>query len=281
MIQDRHLHEDFRHGKTADGGRKPSPGIWQNCPVAEFQINPTQGFHLFEDFTDGVAIAANTAVAAANALGTTGRWTGCTAATAGTTISTLATNYQGIAHLESTTDNEDCILAYPKNAHTHGIFKFTANKRLWMEARVSLLNVTNSKFNAFFGFAEEGLVATTTLITASDAMADKDYVGFQRIFADGDQLDVVYNTESGSTSPVAHTSDLCLVAADTFLKIGMYCDGKYVYFYRNGVRIGTGLALTATDFPDGQEMAFYAGLMLGHADTASIELDWVKLAQEY
>jgi hypothetical protein len=264
-------------------GRGLSPNVWEKCPIAKLKANPQEGMFFFDDFTQdgGIVIAANTNTAAASALGTTGKWTGCTAATAGTTVSTLATNYQGVVHLESTTDNEDCIIAYPKTAHTAGIFKAYTGTRLWMEARVSVLNITNSRFNAFFGFAEEGLVATTTLITASDAMADKDYIGFQRVFSDGDRLDTVYNTAGGATSPAAIGADAVTMEADTFKKIGLYCDGTTIYFFADGLLLPDSLAIATADFPDGEEMAFYAGLMLGHGDTASIELDWVAIAQEY
>lgn len=265
-----------------NSGRGLSPNLWKNCPIVQYKNDPQSGMFFFDDFNEGgIVIANNVATAAASATGTTGKWTGCTAATGGTTVSTLATNYQGVVHLESTSDNEDCIIAYPKTAHTSGMFKFTSGKKLWMEARVSVLNITDSKFNAFFGFAEEGLVATKSLITDSDAMADKDYVGFQRVFADGDKLDTVFNTASGGTSPVTVGADAVTMAANTFKKIGIYCDGATVYFYADGIRLADSVALSATDFPDGEEMAFYAGLMLGHADTASIELDWVAIAQSY
>lgn len=265
---------------TADG-RGLSPAIWSNCPIQKYQSNIEEGMFFFDDFTDGIVVANNKDVAAAAALGTTGKWAACTAATSGTTISTLATDYHGVVVLASTTNNEDAIIAYPKNAHTHGIFKFTSGKKLWMEARVKVVNITDSKFNAFFGFAEEGLVATTTLIADTDAMVDKDYVGFQRVFADGDKLDTVYNTAGGSKSPATIGADAVTMVADTFKKIGMYCDGTTVYFFADGVLLSDSIAISTADFPDGEEMAFYAGLMLGHADDASISLDWVALAQSY
>jgi hypothetical protein len=90
----------------------------------------------------------------------------------------------------------------------------------------------------------------------------------------------IYNTESGGTSPATVDADAATIEADTFTKIGMYCDGTTVWFYQNGVR-GTGIALATADFPDDIEMAFYMALMLGHGDLASIEIDWVAIAQEY
>jgi len=258
-----------------------SPTLWSECPIADYMVNPENGSYMFDDFADGgIVVTNNVATGAASATGTVGRWTACTAATGATIISTLATDHKGVVKLESTTDNEDAIIAYPKTAHTAGTYKFTSGKQLWMEARVKILNTTTNKFNAFFGFAEEGLVATTTLITASDAMADKDYVGFQKTFVSTTGISSVYNTTSGATSPATVAAAAATVVADTFTKIGMYCDGTTVYFYQNGTK-GDGIALATADFPDGEEMAFYVGLMLGHGDTASISVDWVAIAQEY
>lgn len=263
--------------------RALSKGIWNNCPIVDYKFNPHKGMFFYDDFTDGIVIAANTVTAAASALGTTGKWTGCTAATAGSTVSTLATNYQGAVVLASTTDNEDAIIAYPKCGHTHGIFKFTSGKKLWMEACVQVNSIANTIAQLFIGFAEEGLVATTTLLAINEAgLADKDYVGFYRVYADGDKFDTVFNTAGGSTSPVTVAADAATLAATTYTKIGMYSNGTTLYFYQAGVKLADSVLLAATDFPDGEEMAFYAALMCGAAGSdATMTLDWVAIAQEY
>jgi hypothetical protein len=261
-------------------GRGPSPLIWSTCPVVEYMINPQEGMVYFNDFTAGVVVANNKTAAQAAATGTVGAGiTACTGATSGTAISTLTTDVNGVIKLESTTDNEDCVISLLGGQNTAGMVRFTAGKQLWMEARVSVLNITNSKFNAFFGFAEEALTATGTLITTSDAMGDKDYVGFQRVFADGDMLDTVYATTSATATTVG--ADAVTMEAGTFKKIGLYCDGTTVYFYADGVLLDDSVAIATDGFPDGEEMAWYAALMLGHGDTASIQIDWVRIAMEY
>jgi len=265
---------------VSNTGRGLSPGLWNTCPVELLKANPLYGNFFFDDFIDGIDVAANSAVATVAALGTTGKWGAFTAATAGTVIATAVDNYQGVVKLETDTIDEDAAICYPKGGHIAGKYKFASTTRLWMEARVSILNITTNKFNAFFGFAEEGLMATTTLITASDAMADKDYVGFQKTFAGTTGIASVYNTAGGATSPATVAAAAATVTADTFTKIGIYCDGTTVYFYQNGAK-GTGITIATADFPDGEEMAFYAGIMAGHGDKCSISLDWVALAQAY
>lgn len=263
-------------------GRGFSPAIWDTCPVMKFMLNPQAGFVYFNDFRNkGVAVANNKNVAAAAALGTCGDVDACTAATSGTTISTLATDANGIVHLESTTADEDAIISVLGGNNTAGMVEFRAGKRVWMECRVSLLNITNSKFDAFFGFAEQGLVATTTLITTSDAMVDKDYIGFLRVYADGDKLDTVCNT-AGAEGPTTIQADAATIAADTFTKLGIYCDGTTIYFYQDGVVLSTSITLAdATLTLDDEELAWYAGILIGgDGDTASIEVDWVRIAVE-
>ncbi len=260
--------------------RGMSHHLWKTCPVELLKANPEYGTYMFDDFVDsGIVIAANQSTAAASVLGTTGNWTGFTDATAGNIVTTLASNYQGVVKLEGTTDTQDVVIAYPKSAEVSGPYKFSTTSRLWMEARVSILNITTNKFNAFFGFAEEGLLATNELLDDADVMADVDYVGFNKKFAATTTIASAFNTNAAG----AHTAvaaDAVTVAADTFTKIGLYCDGTTVYFYQNGA-IGTGVTIATADFPDGEEMAFYVGLMLGHGDTASVSVDWVAIAQAY
>lgn len=266
-------------GARSASSRMSSRKIWSTCPWAELANGTRDGFAIFDDLIHGIEVTNNKAVAAAQALGTVAPgWAACTAATAGTNITTVTTTPYGNVKLESTTDNEDAIISLLGSYNIAGQVVFEANKRVWMEARIKQLNITDSKANLFCGFAEEGLVATTTLLTASDAMADKDYVGFQRVFADGDALDVVHNTASGGGATTAG-ADACTIVADTWTNVGMYCDGTTVFFYQDAALVDSVL-LTATNFPDGEEMAFYFGIMLGHGDTFSANIDWVKIAQE-
>jgi hypothetical protein len=267
---------------SASDLRLPSPAIWQGCPWDLIQKRVIDGAVYYNDF-DGnynYTLAANQTITKLD-----GGVCACTAGTAGTTLSQV-TGENGIIHLESTTDDEDVIVSCFGNSVAgaysgYGQALFAAGKQTWMEACISQVNVTNSKANLFCGFAEEGLVATTTLLTASDAMADKDYVGFQRVFADGDALDTVFNTESGATSPITVGSDAVTVAAGTMIKIGLYSDGTTVRFYSAGVELDDTVLVAATDFPINQHMCFYLGIMLGHGDTFSAECDWVKIAQTF
>ncbi len=264
-------------------GRGLSPGLWGSCPVELLKANPQYGSFMVDDFVDaGIVIAANQSTANASALGTTGNWTGFTDSTGGSIVTTLTDNIQGVVKLSGTTINEGATIAYPKTTETAGRYKLSSGTRLWMEARVSFLNITTLKFGAFIGFAEEALLATGEVLAASTpwALTDKDYVGFTKTNAATTSVASIYNTASGSTSPATVAAAAATIEADTFTKIGMYCDGTSVWFYQDGIQ-GTGITIATADFPDDIEMGFYAALMLGHGDAASISLDWVAIAQAY
>ncbi len=254
--------------------RMPSAAIWKSCPWNEILAGQVDGHVYYNDFTEGgYTLAANQTTTKLD-RGVTG-WT---SGTAGSTLSVLTTAPYGVVVLSSTTDNEGAGISILGSANAAGQIVFEAGKRVWFEARVKTVNITDSKYNLFVGFAEEALNFEGGIITTSDALTDKDLVGFQRVFADGDKLDVVHNTASGGGVTTAG-ADAVTVVADTWINIGIYCDGTTVYFYADGTEVDS-VALTATNFPDGEEMAFYMQLMLGHADDATASIDWVRIAQQ-
>lgn len=271
---------DGRSPFTA-AGRGLSPLIWDNCPQLDYIINPQMGSYFFDDFHDGIDIATNLAVAVVSALGTTGKWTGFTGVTANT-VATLATNIHGEISMSTDTDNQGVKLIYPKGGAIAGKFKFTAGKKFWMEARVKVSSIADTISQIFVGFAEEGLVTEGTLLLINEAgLADKDYVGFVREYADGNQFNIAWNTESGGASPVSDGNAVTL-AATTWKKIGLYCDGTTLYFFADGVLLAYSVLIAATDFPIDEEMAFYMENLCGAAGTANtLNADWVAIAQEY
>jgi hypothetical protein len=252
-------------------GRGPSPLIWSDVPVLDTILNPTLGLYYFNDFEDGPVLANNSTLYDQPVCGATG-------ATAGSKLDIPTDEATGVLRLESTTDNEGAIIACLAGGNVGGQF---LPSRTWaFEARIKQANITDSKFNTFIGFAEEALCADGSLIANTDAMADKDYFGFRRIFADGDKLDTVHNTAGGGGETELQ-ADAVTIVADTWIKVGAKCDGTTVTFYADGVALATTVLLAATNFPDDQEMAFYFAIMLGHGDTGWAEIDWVRIHQTF
>ncbi len=260
-------------------GRGPSPAIWGDCPVLDYELNPQLGSHFFDDLHSGIDVAANQSVSAAAALGTTGAFAAFTLT--GTAVTTKATDIGGVVDLTVTTDEDaDCRIAYPKNLETAGMFKFVSGKRLWMEARIKVDNVTNAKQNLFLGFMEEARMATGELIAvAGGATADVDYVAFRQDEADGDAFQTHHNIASGGHTTVSATAGVITINA--FYKLGIYCDGTRVYFFIDGVELADSVLLSADNFPTNEEMGLYFGIVAASADTIVSSIDWVRLAQEY
>lgn len=266
---------ETEHLSGTAAGRGPSPLIWNSQKVLQILLDPTLGHHYFNDFMSGPVGANNSS----DYTGGEDDVIWATGATAGSVITPQTDEPTGVIQLASTTDNEGAVIACLAGGNVSGNF---LPSRTWaFEARIKTKNITDSKYNEFIGFAEEALCADGSLIANTDAMADKDYFGFQRVFADGDKLDTVYNTAGHGSTPVTIQADAVTVAADTWHKVGAKCDGTTITFYADGVALSTTVALSATGFPNDQEMAFYFGIMLGHGDDASAEIDWVRIVQEY
>lgn len=256
-------------------GRGPSPAIWDGADILRTMLDPTFGMHYFNDFLSG-PVGVN------NASDYTGGETDiiwATGATTGSKITPQIDEPKGVIKIETTTTDEGVVIAALAGANVAGNF---LPSRVWaFEARISNVNTTDSKFNFFIGFAEEALCADGSVITTSDAMADKDYFGFQRQYVDGDTFDTVHNIASGGGASTIKT-DAITITADGFLKVGARCDGTTITFYKDGVPLPDTVLLSATNFPYNQEMAFYMAIMDGaDGDTISAEIDWVRIYQEY
>lgn len=256
-------------------GRGPSPLIWDTCPVLDYFLDPTKGHAYFNDFQGDYVMAQNT-----TATHMDNGVSGFTAANGGT-ISVLTTDPNGAIALLATADNESTGISVLGGKNSAGFFVFTSGKKSWFEARLKFNVVDNTKFGVFVGFAEEALLAENGTLVDAGTMADKDYFGYMRLEADGDRFDIVHNTAGGGGMSTV-LADAITLAKDTYVKVGFYCDGTTVYTYADGDLVASSsVALAATNFPDGEEMAFYAVVNCCHADDAIMTLDWVRIGREF
>lgn len=262
------------YGPNPDTHTGPSPALWKNCKFGALSADQNEGFGFFEDFLGGnFAQAANVAETATTVGPNFRAYTG---ATAGSDIIADATAVGGHVTFECTTDNEGVAI------RSAPCYRIAAGQgRLWFECRIKRLNVTDSKYNIFAGLMENVAVSTSVPITTSDAMADKNFVGFQGVFADGDQFDTTYKADG--VTQVTVGADAVAVVADTYVKIGMYFDGSRLYFYKNGVQLADSKAISGTagtDFPSDINLGVCIGMMAGDGADFSMNLDWVKVFQE-
>lgn len=256
-------------------GRGPSPLIWDTCPVLDFILDPTQGWVFFDDFIAyGPVLAANQS---ATALG---NWIGFTGATAGSTIAMATDAREGECIISADTANEDSNMSVLNGSHTSGHVTFEAGKKTWMECRVKVDDVTNAHLNAFIGFGEEGLNTSLAIISNTDAVTDKDLIGFVVLTGDGDAWQTQYNTDGGGGVTVL-SATAAVITINTYSKLGIYCDGTTIFFYHNGVLLADSIALSAANIPDGEELAFYLSLQAIGADDVELSIDWIRIAQQF
>ncbi len=259
-------------------GRGPSPAVWDSCPVLSFMLGNTSGWVFYDDFQNNAPV-----LAAAQTVTILGDWACTTDGTAGSTLTPQTDAREGEVMLECTTIDEDIIMSALNSSHTMGFVTFESGKKVWMEARVKVVNVTDAKSAVFCGFAEEGLVVNGALLNTDQAIVDKDFVCFAQLQADGDAWQTRHNLASGAAGVdgVAVSATAGVIVTDVYSKLGMYFDGTTLKFYIDGVELADTAVLSDTDFPVNQQMAFY--LALGNVDGADTKcsIDWVKIAQEF
>lgn len=267
---------DGVQNKGTAAGRGPSPLIWDDCPILDFKLDPTQGWEWFDDF-----IVTAPVLAAAQTVTIQGDWACCTDGTAGSTLAPQVDAREGEVVLSCTTIDEDIIMSALNGRHNTGQVTFEAGKKTWFEARIHVTNVTDAKSAVFCGFAEEGLVVNGTMLDTDQAVVDKDFVGFAQLPANGDAWQTLYNTAGGGVNGTAVSATADVIVTTVYAKLGIYCDGETVYFYADGVLLADSVTLATAGFPDGEEMAFY--FALGNVDGADTVcgIDWVRVAQEH
>ena len=252
--------------------------MWADCKAMDsYGMFPGQDVFFFDDFLNYGVMAAGYAASAggyAHYIDT------------GDTIASIATENKGvIKFLTDTTDNDECWLSSGGNTGTMGVISDTVGSdlKLWFECRIRLTQIGNT-YDMFVGLAEEGLAAADT-VTDAGAMADKDFLGFNVLEADGDAINVAYKKE-GQTVQTAIAGIKVPVAA-TWYKLGFVYDpsaasAKRISFYVDGVENGTyitGTNIAAATFPDGEELALLAGVKNGGGAASSFDMDWWAFAQ--
>lgn len=235
----------------------PSPNIFKRL---EEKAAAQKGavIEIFDDFLDTPL--------------TGGRWT-LVETDDNATISRLADEVNGVVSLATTTDdNEE---AYMDTGEA-GLFKFTAGVEVGFEVRLKVNSIADNVTAFFVGVGEESSAAANYLTDDTGEPASKDYVGFLKLHADGDSIDAVHRTAGGSKVTVIDGA--ATPVADTFIKLGVHCseDGE-VSFFVDGVKQSTTTTISATDFPDGEELGIVFGVKAGSAATTGLEIDYVRL----
>jgi hypothetical protein len=263
---------------SGEGLKAPTAELWHLCPIEAIDAGRIRGWHLWEDFINFPVLGAADTVLH--------KW--ATAADTGGTITQIVDEVGGVLALNADTADETVVMGTGGNAG--GFLKMDTSHRVWFEARWKVNTIANTTFGVFVGMAEEALVADDAIIAADGTMADKDYIGFVRLEADGDQCEPVFNKESGTD--VVMEADAKTLVADTYVKTGMLWDptnrqSRFLEIFFDGVKETQAAYDTVgskantiddtTNFPGGEELALYIVNEAG-ATPGTLEIDWIKCA---
>lgn len=180
------------------------------------------------------------------------------------------------------------------------------SKKLWFEARVKASAVADAKNNIILGLMQDAALTATSPVTAAGALADVNFVGFQRpesartVAGTGG---AVFNTlyKADGVAAVNVGLDAVTIAADTYVKLGMVfepgSDSTVADVSRTGLGVwnlkffANGIALAAykqiplalgTDFPNDINLGFVFGVLNATATTpGTATISRVRVAQLY
>lgn len=193
----------------------------------------------------------------------------------GTAADVLATTHTGVLQISGNdADNDQFFLASSQDVC--GNWVATAGKAAAFECRFKTASVGDNGCALAIGMAEEGIAADNALVDNTGALVDKDFIGFNTLAADGDALRASYNTASGGGISTANAAAATLAAA-TWTKVGFYIDpsASTCTYYVNGTPVPSPVALTATNFPNGEEMVACFLTKVGTAAEVLVDIDWI------
>lgn len=270
--------------------RKFSPKLWRGFGAPQ-NMNPTgssyqtpSGNEAIGFYDDFLTFNATTLEGAyAHLLST-----GCTAALAADTATE-----KGVLALavDGNAANDEAVLKF--GATSTAPFKL-ADKDLAFECRLALSAITAAKWSLAVGLGQADMIATDGLfVDTTGALADKNFLGFNKLVAEGGAIDGAYKADGQTYQDGATKTKLNALhtaVASTYVKLGFRyrAQPKTVEFYVDGSIPGNGTApakLTATEidaatFPDDVFLAPILGVKDIAGDTAlTVSVDWWACAQ--
>ena len=192
--------------------------------------------------------------------------------------------------LDGNANNDEAVLQWGRGLGAP--FKL-ADKDLVFEAKFSLSAITAAKWDIAVGLGEVGMGATDSLFTDADALADKNFLGFVHLVAEGADFDGAYKADGqtyqdGATKTKLNALATCVAATQIKMGFRYRAHPKTVEWYVDNVRPGGNLTpaklttseVDAATFPGDVFMAPIIGAKDGAGDTGlNIKLDSWGCAQ--
>lgn len=270
----------------SDTTRNPSPSIWGKFPWAAVRDGSVSGFAFRDDFGSFQKTPATTE----------GNWAAengyAQFSDTGGTITNDTTELGGAVAIGSDGDNEGCSFRTLSTPFKLG----QSNKRFCFEARILSSTIADTKHNILLGLMQDVALTATMPITALGALADTNFVGFQRpesakagAGTGGATVNTLYKCDG--VTAVTVQSDITTLVAATYVKLGMLYvplgdkDGSYTLsFYVNGVRCTSSKQVPSaagTDFPNDINLGLvFAVLNATASSPGTSSIDWWQAGQE-
>jgi len=236
----------------------PTDAIWKYFNLCAMRANAFTGSFLETDFTHGEKLpdsvfrdASSTIIVFPGAAG------------------------EGVVKLFTTADNEAAEIQWAGCPIT------VSGGAPWaFEIRIKQSVITDGKCGWFAGLMLGAAFPTGDLIVDGATLQTEGSIGFQAKEADGDKVDLVYDTTGQAQNE--HDDDYVTQAADTYFTVGMHYNGTTIQGYLDGVLSGTAMTavdIAAADFPAGLILVPTITLKAGHADDYTVTGDWIRVAQ--
>lgn len=253
-------------------GAGPSPLIWDSCPWAQMQVDPTIGYSFFDDFLRRPVFADGTTQ---NGY--------ITDQDTGVTIQGLETYDEvgGVIEIANNdADNDFGHLYLAEAAADVALMKIatTSHKEFWFEARLKLASVANNRTAIFVGLGETGLITADGSALTDDTGVPKDenYIGFSVLCADGDLVKPGYRADG----QVAGAGTGAAITADTYFKCGLHGNGTTIGMYIAGALdlTVTAAIIAGATFPSATMMTMMLLSKTGAATEGAVQADWWRFA---
>lgn len=255
--------------------RTPS-SFWADCPWDQIRSGVVDGVTFFDDFNLSPGMTtlntANVQFGQWSAYGDTGN-----------TVTT-ANEAGGVLIFTVDTDNEQFTL----KSRAGSMLISTAAKNLWFEARVKVSSITDTNCGGCFFGLYEGAAADANIGLSANVMADANFVGWNRLEADGDQWEPAWKADGVAVQ--VGEADAYTIVADTYYKLGFKWDFalQKLFFYVNGVvtssHVGStvvGASASPTTFPNDVYLGPMITVGAGGTPTGTTSVDWIRGAQVF
>lgn len=261
------------------GGRGPSPGLWAKLTQAHVRGN---GVYFGDDFHSGGGTLT------ANYI----KWTpgggmfyalygssGTSSVSVSLENTVDGTQNPGALVITIPLDTQEAYLSQDATLGKSLVMPIAAGQHFVFEARVKFSHVLSGSdaLAKLVGLAGEGRAASGTM--GPGELGSGVFVGFRAVGSAADEMDAVYAT----TTPIVHLDAAVVpqlkIQPNVYKKFGLYFNGRRLFYYVNGLQIGSGVLVNTTGFPVNKGLVPIFGGRSAGATSKTLTIDWWAIAR--